>query len=97
MNDNASLALGATRTGFGGLPQRLVQDGVVEHAAMLHACLLYTSLALPFTALILVRFALLRLFGRSILQRATSSLIVFSALTLILLYYTCLLYTSRCV
>jgi glucan phosphoethanolaminetransferase (alkaline phosphatase superfamily) len=48
-------------------------------------------LALPFTALILVRFALLRLFGRSILQRATSSLIVFSALTLILLYYTCAL------
>ena len=38
MNDNASLALGAsTRTGFGGLPQRLVQDGVVEHAAMLDA------------------------------------------------------------
>jgi type IV pilus assembly protein PilB len=37
MNDNASLALGATRTGFGGLPQRLVQDGVVEEAAMLEA------------------------------------------------------------
>jgi hypothetical protein len=38
MNDNASSALGAsTRTGFGGLPQRLVQDGVVEHAAMLDA------------------------------------------------------------
>jgi type IV pilus assembly protein PilB len=37
MNDNASLALGATRAGFGGLPQRLVQDGVVEHAAMLDA------------------------------------------------------------
>ncbi|MGB6605498.1 MAG: type IV-A pilus assembly ATPase PilB [Steroidobacteraceae bacterium] len=35
MNDNASLA--ATRTGLGGLPQRLVQDGVVEEAAMLEA------------------------------------------------------------
>jgi len=37
MNDNASVALGGTRTGFGGLPQRLVQDGVVDEAAMLEA------------------------------------------------------------
>src|SRR5499427_3945690 len=38
MNDNASAALGGTRTGgFGGLPQRLVQDGVVEEAAMIDA------------------------------------------------------------
>src|SRR3981081_1955254 len=37
MNDNASLAQGATRSGFGGLPQRLVQDGVVDEAAMLDA------------------------------------------------------------
>src|ERR1700730_4660726 len=37
MNDNASLAQGATRSGFGGLPQRLVQDGVVDEAAMLEA------------------------------------------------------------
>src|ERR1700738_3602460 len=37
MNDNASLAQGASRGGFGGLPQRLVQDGVVEEAAMLEA------------------------------------------------------------
>jgi len=38
MNDNASLALGAAqRSGLGGLPQRLVQDGVVEEAAMLEA------------------------------------------------------------
>jgi len=37
MNDTASLALGASRAGFGGLPQRLVQDGVVEQAAMLEA------------------------------------------------------------
>jgi type IV pilus assembly protein PilB len=37
MNDNASLALGGTRSGLGGLPQRLVQDGVVEEAAMLTA------------------------------------------------------------
>src|SRR5918994_2106006 len=34
MNDNASLALGTGRSGLGGLPQRLVQDGVVEEAAM---------------------------------------------------------------
>jgi type IV pilus assembly protein PilB len=37
MNDNASLALGAARSGLGGLPQRLVQDGVVEETAMLDA------------------------------------------------------------
>jgi len=37
MNDNASLALGGNRSGLGGLPQRLVQDGVVEEAAMLSA------------------------------------------------------------
>jgi type IV pilus assembly protein PilB len=37
MNDNASATLGATRTGFGGLPQRLVQDGVVDERAMLEA------------------------------------------------------------
>jgi type IV pilus assembly protein PilB len=37
MNDNASLALGGTRSGLGGLPQRLVQDGVVEEAVMLEA------------------------------------------------------------
>jgi type IV pilus assembly protein PilB len=37
MNDNASLALGGTRSSLGGLPQRLVQDGVVEESAMLTA------------------------------------------------------------
>jgi len=37
MNDNASLALGGGRASLGGLPQRLVQDGVVEEAAMLEA------------------------------------------------------------
>jgi type IV pilus assembly protein PilB len=37
MNDNASLALGSQRSGLGGLPQRLVQDGVVEEAVMLEA------------------------------------------------------------
>src|SRR5580700_7742631 len=37
MNDNTSLAQGSTRSGFGGLPQRLVQDGVVDEAAMLEA------------------------------------------------------------
>ncbi len=38
MNDNASLAIGSTaRAGLGGLPQRLVQDGLVEESAMLAA------------------------------------------------------------
>ncbi|HEX9139164.1 MAG TPA: type IV-A pilus assembly ATPase PilB, partial [Steroidobacteraceae bacterium] len=41
MNENASLAVNATRSGLAGLPQRLVEDGVVEesgmHAAMLAA------------------------------------------------------------
>src|SRR6202521_232541 len=37
MNDNASLALGSARGALGGLPQRLVQDGVVDEAAMLEA------------------------------------------------------------
>jgi type IV pilus assembly protein PilB len=37
MNENASLALGGQRSGLGGLPQRLVQDGVVEEAVMLEA------------------------------------------------------------
>src|SRR6201997_4531183 len=37
MNDNASATLGATRTGFGGLPQRLVQDGLVDEGVMLEA------------------------------------------------------------
>src|SRR5579863_7714580 len=36
MNDNASLA-STPRTALGGLPQRLVQDGVVEEAAMMEA------------------------------------------------------------
>ena len=35
MNDNASLA--TARAGFGGLPQRLVQDGLVEETAMMDA------------------------------------------------------------
>jgi type IV pilus assembly protein PilB len=37
MNDNASLAMSSARPGLGGLPQRLVQDGVVEEAVMLEA------------------------------------------------------------
>src|SRR5581483_11275941 len=37
MNDNASLALGGARGGLGGLPQRLVQDGIVEESAILEA------------------------------------------------------------
>ncbi|MBW8078499.1 MAG: hypothetical protein GJU76_10595, partial [Gallionella sp.] len=37
MNDNVSAALGGARTGLGGLPQRLVQDGVVDEATVLEA------------------------------------------------------------
>lgn len=37
MNENASLALGGARASLGGLPHRLVQDGLVEEAAMLEA------------------------------------------------------------
>src|SRR5260370_23923326 len=37
MNDNASLAPGSPRSGLGGLPQRLVQDGIVDESAMLDA------------------------------------------------------------
>jgi type IV pilus assembly protein PilB len=37
MNDNASLASTTPRSALGGLPQRLVQDGVVEEAAMMDA------------------------------------------------------------
>ena len=34
MNDNASLALGGSRSALGGLPQRLVQDGLVDEPTM---------------------------------------------------------------
>ncbi len=34
MNDNVSLALSSTRSTLGGLPQRLVQDGVVDESGM---------------------------------------------------------------
>ena len=37
MNDNVSAALGGARSGLGGLPQRLVQDGIVEETAVLEA------------------------------------------------------------
>ena len=37
MNENASLASSTPRSALGGLPQRLVQDGVVEEAAMMEA------------------------------------------------------------
>jgi type IV pilus assembly protein PilB len=37
MNENASLAISGARSGLGGLPQRLVQDGLIEEAAMLEA------------------------------------------------------------
>jgi type IV pilus assembly protein PilB len=42
MNENASLALSSARSGLGGLPQRLVQDGVVDESGM-HAALLAAS------------------------------------------------------
>ncbi len=38
MNDNASLAFSPSRSNLGGLPQRLVQDGVVNESGM-HAAL----------------------------------------------------------
>jgi type IV pilus assembly protein PilB len=38
MNDNVSLALQSSRAGLGGLPQRLVHDGVVDESVM-HAAL----------------------------------------------------------
>lgn len=34
MNDNASLAIGVSRSALGGLPQRLVQDGLVDESTM---------------------------------------------------------------
>ncbi|HEY7752477.1 MAG TPA: type IV-A pilus assembly ATPase PilB [Steroidobacteraceae bacterium] len=37
MNDNASVAAGSVRAVLSGLPQRLVQDGLVDEAAMLDA------------------------------------------------------------
>jgi type IV pilus assembly protein PilB len=38
MNDNASMAVsGASRSGLGGLPQRLVQDGLLDESSMLQA------------------------------------------------------------
>jgi type IV pilus assembly protein PilB len=37
MSANESLVAGAARSGLGGLPQRLVQDGVVEESAMMSA------------------------------------------------------------
>ena len=37
MNDNASLAATGIRAGLGGLPQRLVQDGIVQEATLLEA------------------------------------------------------------
>jgi len=37
MNEDASLASSTPRSALGGLPQRLVQDGVVEEAAMMEA------------------------------------------------------------
>jgi type IV pilus assembly protein PilB len=37
MSANESLVAGAARSGLGGLPQRLVQDGVVEESAMMAA------------------------------------------------------------
>ena len=38
MNDNASLALsGVARPGLGGLPHRLVRDGIADESAVLQA------------------------------------------------------------
>src|SRR5580692_11475772 len=43
MNENASLASSTPRSALGGLPQRLVQDGVVEEAAMMEALAVATK------------------------------------------------------
>jgi type IV pilus assembly protein PilB len=37
MNDNAMMALGAGKSPIGGLPQRLVQDGLIDEATMMDA------------------------------------------------------------
>ncbi len=37
MNDNAMMALGAGKSQLGGLPQRLVQDGLIDEATMMDA------------------------------------------------------------
>ena len=37
MNDNAMMALGASKSPLGGLPQRLVQDGLIDEATMVEA------------------------------------------------------------
>jgi type IV pilus assembly protein PilB len=37
MNENASLVMNAGRSGLGGFPQRLVQDGVIDESGMLAA------------------------------------------------------------
>ena len=37
MNDNAMMALGAGKAPLGGLPQRLVQDGLIDEATMMDA------------------------------------------------------------
>jgi type IV pilus assembly protein PilB len=37
MNDNAMMALGASKSPLGGLPQRLVQDGLIDEATMMDA------------------------------------------------------------
>src|SRR5688572_27351640 len=37
MNDNAMMALGAGKAPLGGLPQRLVQDGLIDEATMMEA------------------------------------------------------------
>jgi type IV pilus assembly protein PilB len=37
MNDNAMMAFGASKSPLGGLPQRLVQDGLIDEATMMEA------------------------------------------------------------
>jgi type IV pilus assembly protein PilB len=37
MNDNAMMALGSSKSPLGGLPQRLVQDGLIDEATMMEA------------------------------------------------------------
>src|SRR5688572_12741132 len=37
MNDNVMMALGAGKSSLGGLPQRLVQDGLIDETTMMDA------------------------------------------------------------
>ena len=66
MNDNASLAI-ASRSNLGGLPQRLVQDGVVSESGMYAALEAATGKKTSFVTQLVVG-------GIAIAQRGSSAL-----------------------